>query len=120
MRATNDLRGHTPESWVCVDCGFNTAPSIPTRVEMEQAFADPDRESITAKICENSEVYTVRSRVWESASMEHWPGCLCIGCLENRLGRRLKPKDFDRKHPFSLFPGTARLLSRRGQRKQAA
>jgi len=46
--------------------------------------------------------------------MEGWGGCLCIGCLEKRIGRRLKPKDFLRDHPFNLMPGTQRLLERRG------
>jgi hypothetical protein len=39
-------------------------------------------------------------------------GCLCIGCLEKRIGRRLKPKDFT-DHPFNQLPGTPRLLNRR-------
>jgi hypothetical protein len=40
-------------------------------------------------------------------------GCLCIGCLEKRLGRRLRKRDFDRKHPFNQMPGTPRLRNRR-------
>jgi hypothetical protein len=36
------------------------------------------------------------------------------GCLESRLGRKLKPKDFQRGDPFGLLPGTQRLLKRRG------
>jgi len=40
-------------------------------------------------------------------------GCLCIGCLERRLGRRLTPKDFSRRHPFNKTPGTGRLIERR-------
>jgi hypothetical protein len=41
---------------------------------------------------------------------------LCIGCLEKRLGRRLKPKDFQRDHPFNAYhmPCTPRLRDRRG------
>jgi hypothetical protein len=35
MTTTTDLRGKTPESWCCVDCGVNTAPGHPTREEME-------------------------------------------------------------------------------------
>jgi hypothetical protein len=42
-------------------------------------------------------------------------GCLCIGCLEKRIGRRPKPKDFDPDHPFNEMPTTPRLLDRRGQ-----
>jgi hypothetical protein len=61
----------------------------------------------------DSEVYTVRDAIWEKAGMEPFGGCLCIGCLEKRLGRRLKPKDFDWNHPFNALPGTPRLLNRR-------
>jgi len=107
----DEAAGDRTDSYACVDCGFNTAPGIPnakrTRLEVA-AFG-----SITSTTDENSEVYFVKSRVWEAANIDGWGGCLCIGCLENRLGRRLKPKDFDRNHPFNSMPGTARLLSRR-------
>jgi hypothetical protein len=33
-----DLREKTPETWACIDCGINTAPGQPTRVEMEHMF----------------------------------------------------------------------------------
>ena len=54
----------------------------------------------------------VRSTVWKAAGMEGYGGCLCIGCLEERLGRKLKPKDFMRDHEFNAMPGTERLLNR--------
>jgi hypothetical protein len=38
----------------------------------------------------------VRSVVLAAAGMEPLSGCLCVGCLEARLGRRLIPKDFKR------------------------
>lgn len=60
-----------------------------------------------------SEVYAVFDKVWKAANMGGYDGCLCIGCLEKRLGRTLTPKDFDRKHSFHSFPGTKRLLARR-------
>jgi hypothetical protein len=63
---------------------------------------------------EHSEIYTVHDRLWKRPGMRPWGGCLCIGCLERRLGRWLKPKDFDRDHAFNRMPGTPRLLSRRG------
>jgi hypothetical protein len=104
--------GDRTDSWACVDCGFNTAPGFANakRIRLEVAAFG----SITATIDENSEAYFVKPHVWQAANMDGWGGCLCIGCLENRLGRRLKPKDFDRKHPFNSMPGTERLLSRRG------
>ncbi|MFZ0605856.1 MAG: hypothetical protein WAN05_31670 [Roseiarcus sp.] len=65
---------------------------------------------------ELSEVYTVRSKIWEAAGMQPMGGCLCIGCLERRLGRMLTARDFLPKHPFNTFPGTERLLARRAAR----
>jgi hypothetical protein len=102
------------ESWLCVDCGVNTAPGCPdgpqTRIDM----------AITGESkCEfdsNTEVYDVQSAIWKKAGMRGWSGCLCIGCLESRLGRQLRPRDFtshDRK-TWAQFPCTERLLNRRG------
>jgi hypothetical protein len=64
-------------------------------------------------ITNDSELYIVRDSVWKAAGMEPWGGCLCIPCLERRIGRRLKPKDFPR-HPFNDFnmPRTERLADR--------
>jgi hypothetical protein len=38
------------------------------------------------------EYYMVAGEVWDAAGMDS--GYLCVGCLENRLGRRLGPSDF--------------------------
>jgi hypothetical protein len=42
---------------------------------------------------------------------------LCIGCLEARIGRKLKPKDFESGHAFNGpdMPATPRLKERRKQ-----
>jgi len=61
---------------------------------------------------EHCEVYTVRDAVWKAAGMEPMGGCLCIGCLEKRLGRKLKPKDFP-DHAFNDLPCATRLFARR-------
>jgi hypothetical protein len=109
------LKGKLPESWVCVDCGVNTAPGLFNRAEMEAAFAaQGDRDDgVEQHITSGSEVYTVRDAVWKAAGMEPMGGCLCIGCLEKRLGRVLRPKDFLRGDPFNAVPtGSARLLKR--------
>jgi hypothetical protein len=82
-----DLRGKTPESWHCVDCGVNTHPGSLGRVEMEQAFAQQDAAGalwaaelgVTTTYNERSEVYIVRNSVWAAAGMEPFGGCLCIG-----------------------------------------
>ena len=29
------MKGRTPETWLCVDCGINTAPGMPSRVEIK-------------------------------------------------------------------------------------
>ena len=76
--------------------------------------ADPASMTVvTYTFDEHCEVYTVRDSVWKAAGMEPMGGCLCIGCLEGRLGRRLIPKDFPRRHPFNSLPGTERLIARR-------
>jgi hypothetical protein len=118
-----DLRGLTPESWHCVDCGVNTHPGSLGRAEMGQAFRwqnaagalRVEEPSVTTEYSEGSEVYCVRNSVWAAAGMEPYGGCLCIGCLEQRLGRELRRKDFVRNHSFNSMPGTPRLLERRAR-----
>ena len=69
---------------------------------------------VTMVFGEHTECYLVKAKVWEAAAMEGYGGCLCIGCLEQRLGRQLRPKDFVRNHPLNQTPGSQRLLERRG------
>ena len=80
---------------------------------MEQDFAVVRVKQSAQTVNELSEVYTVKSKIWRAAGMQPMGGCLCIGCIERRLGRMLTPKDFLPKHPFNGFPGTERLLARR-------
>jgi hypothetical protein len=54
-------------AWPCADCGTDTA---------------------------QSEIYMVHDHVWQTARGPD-PGFLCIGCLENRLGRQLTAGDFE-------------------------
>src|SRR5437773_8738584 len=85
-----DLRGETPESWHCIDCGVNTAPGMLSRVELEREFAAGAlrlKEGVSFSLDNMTEVYTVRAKVWKAAGMEPFGGCLCIGCIEKRLGR---------------------------------
>src|SRR4051812_25386893 len=113
--AKRDLRGLIPESWACCDCGINTAPGCPNRQQAEEALArDWNKQGFENTFGELSEVYSVKAKVWKAAGMDDFGGCLCIGCLERRLGRTLVPKDFVRRHPFNSLPGTERLLARRG------
>jgi hypothetical protein len=124
IMATMDARGMIPESWACIDCGINTAPGLTNRTQTEQALAGPRaRLSVTQTFDDRTEVYLVKPAIWRAAGMEDdkelWDrtgtmsGCLCIGCLEKRLGRILTSRDFVRNHPLNLLPGTPRLLSRR-------
>jgi hypothetical protein len=68
----------------------------------------------TLKITDKTEVYDVTNEVWKAAGMEAYGGCLCIKCLEKRLGRKLKPQDFRLDSPLNYIPvGTPLLLKRR-------
>ena len=117
MMKKTDLRGKMPESWACIDCGINTAPGFLDRKQMEQALAlDWNDQGVHQTIDEFSEVYTVKPKIWKTAGMGPMDGCLCIGCLERRIGRVLTPMDFARKDPFNKMPGTERLLTRRSSR----
>lgn len=112
-----ELKGLIPESWCCIDRGTNTAPGFKGRAEMEaavEALGDTwsNGAGVEQRIGDDSEVYTVRERIWNEAGGPS--GCLCIGCLEKRIGRQLRPKDFQKGHPFNVLPGTPRLLKRRG------
>lgn len=63
----------------CDDCGDDVTPY--------DAYGRPEEGSW--------EWYMVQSEVWEAARREgELPSILCIGCLEDRIGRRLTPSDF--------------------------
>jgi hypothetical protein len=102
-----------PQSWNCIDCGFNTGPGMKTYKQVERAFHRTGQ--IKQTICNKSEIYMVKTSVWKKAGMKYSSGCLCIGCLEERIGRELTPKDF--RDDFKTVPGTPRLLDRRGPRR---
>ena len=92
-----DLEGLYPDSWACVDCGVNTAPGLPIRAEVANAYAAGALKvepGVTFHITDQCEIYTVRDSVWKAAGMAPKGGCLCIGCLEVRLGRMLVSADF--------------------------
>src|SRR5262245_48337537 len=106
------LKGLQSEHHNCI-CGYNTHPGAPPR-ELAEFLMNRDGE-IPMTVTENSELYMVRDAVWKQAGMEPYGGCLCIGCLEKRIGRKLKPKDFT-SHTFNdpRLPCTDRLRDRRG------
>jgi hypothetical protein len=110
LKETGIPDGNVTEDWICVDCGINTAPGAPDGPTMLQEIELTGKSTFT--VGTDTEVYTVRDSVWKKAGMEPFGGCLCIGCLEKRLGRKLKPKDFP-PHALNGMPGTERLLKRR-------
>ena len=59
------------ESFLCLDCGSNTAPG---------------GDGL-------DEYYMIENEVWCSVNPSG-EGMLCVGCLEDRLGRKLSPEDF--------------------------
>jgi hypothetical protein len=122
LQGNNDLdfKGTWSESFLCVDCGFDTSPGNLNRAEAEQEAKRQVRSgkrkwSISVRHTTQSETFYVHDHVWKAAGMGPWGGVLCVGCLEQRIGRRLTPDDFDPDHPFSFLPGTPRLLERQGR-----
>jgi len=60
----------------------------------------------------NDEYYMVHDRLWLRANPQGH-GKLCIGCLEKRIGRTLRPRDFkDCPLNTSFFGKSDRLVSR--------
>src|ERR1700730_9185858 len=85
-------------SCICKDCGMRTTPSIGKRV---------------FRHIRCWEYYMFQNKLWAAAGMKK-KGFLCIGCLEDRIGRRLTPRDFTVSpinDPDDLFK-TPRLVSR--------
>ena len=103
---------NTPLTWHCVMCGTNTHPGAKGRIALREDLATKGKSRL--RFDHRTEVYRVHDAVWKRAKVAPHDGCLCIGCLERRLGRKLKPKDFDLSHPLDAIPGSKRLLQRRG------
>jgi ClpX C4-type zinc finger len=102
----------------CVDLCFklveekrnNPDPAVkPARAADPLHCVDCNRNTL-------SEWYMVRNAVWAAAGMTPDGGCLCVGCLERRLGRQLNHSDF--KNANATGPYSARLTAalRRGAR----
>jgi hypothetical protein len=109
------VKDNIVESWLCVDCGVNTAPGLldgpATRIDL--ALNGKSRQ----RYDRDTEVYSLKKAVWKRTGVRAWGGCLCISCLEERLGRRLHPRDFDQHDRiWHEMPSTERLRSRRGLR----
>ncbi len=88
----------TAASAPCRDCGIDTTP----------------RDGEGNPHVSGWEWYVVRDEVWKQATSDE-RGILCIGCLEERLGRQLTPQDFaDLPINKATAVDTARLGERKG------
>ena len=112
MRHLRMMRDNITESWLCLDCRDNTAPGVLDGPTTRRHFVAGKK--IKNRAGPDTEMYMVRNALWLKAG--NADGCLCVGCLEARLGRKLRPKDFSKDHPFNRkgFPATPRLRDRRG------
>jgi hypothetical protein len=61
------------------------------------------------------EYYYVNSELWAKTGIGSQDGMLCIGCLENRIGRKLLPEDFTDAYVNNIkfTPMSQRLYERR-------
>ncbi|WP_246763828.1 hypothetical protein [Rhizobium bangladeshense] len=76
-----------PKEFECVDCSVNTGDTC--------------------------EYYMVHDELWEGVGMTPHGGMLCIGCLEDRLGRMLTSRDFtDAPVNWGIFRQSVRLGDR--------
>jgi hypothetical protein len=88
-RMSRDMhRAITKVDFLCKDCGFDTH--------------------------KGNEYYMVQNAVWREAKGGR--GLLCIQCLEKRLKRRLKPKDFTNAPINIIFPRSRRMNARMPRR----
>ena len=102
-----------PLDWHCVDCGFDTFPEDDGRASVEAAREGRDHKLSYPTF--RTEVYTVNQEVWDASGIDSHGGCLCVDCLEERIGRRLQPSDFPKDNGLNTFPPyvyTPRLASR--------
>jgi hypothetical protein len=115
FRKDKAVQDNIVESWLCVDCGVNTAPGCLSGPELRIALA-LSSGGVEQTYTRETEVYDVKYSIWKQVGIRPWSGCLCIGCLEERLGRQLRPKDFSRhdRDCWAHLPCTERLLNRRG------
>jgi hypothetical protein len=112
LHADYRRRDNITESWLCVDCGMNTHPGCAPGPIVRQELKTKGETVI--EFGPDTEIYMVRAGVWKRAGMEPWGDCLCVACIERRLGRRLRPKDFDWNNELNDLPGTPRLMKRQG------
>ena len=104
--ARADALGHTAFDVHCVDCGTNCCPAV------------WEGCTVLPALPHTWEFYWVHDKVWTRSGMGELDGSLCVGCLEARLGRRFRPKDFNfsrSENQLALFYITPRLAKRQGR-----
>jgi hypothetical protein len=112
------LSSGVTESWACVDCGVDTAPGCSAEAEVMKALHRPGRRTKVVgrmRFTRKSQLRSVRNTVWKRTGPGRLGRMLVRRCLEKRIGRKLKPKDFLKEHPLNdpRLPCTERLRKRR-------
>src|SRR5262249_10220981 len=121
---------HTPDNWDCIDCGRDTLPGSNYRLFKMLGLPVSLRGSVKAGTkkrpstieislqppTHNAEMFALHSRIWRAAGAPD--GCLCVGCVERRIGRKLTSRDFLKRHPLNKPASyvSRRLRDRRGDK----
>jgi hypothetical protein len=90
---------------------------LPKRVRDRYVCNDCDVNVLTA-----GEFYMLKPEIWEGQLGLGWEDNLCIGCLEQRLGRKVGPLfvDFAWSPNYRwMYPTSPRLLDRYGFKQDA-
>lgn len=92
-----------------------TPRAIRRRAEIDQARIDSRclvcGDETTFRADKQDEWYMIRDALWLKANPND-DGKMCIGCVELKIGRRLRPKDF-RPAPVNRVEFKGRVVSKR-------
>ena len=89
--------------------------------ELEDITAPPLCAECNVDTLRAREFYMVADATW-LATCDTYKGFLCIGCIERRLGRRLKPDDFTDapvNNPAGCSPRLRARLTARAEKPAA-
>lgn len=97
-----------PGNLDCIHCLIKKHPGIPSEHRLEIAWIHyiqqenkPYNIDKGCKDCRGiDQPYMVLNSVWKAAKMKK--GFLCLACLEKRLNRRLKLRDFMQNAPINF------------------
>lgn len=83
--------------------------------EVEDKFKDFECVDCTINTHYINEYYMVQFELWNSVMVHQNSGMLCIGCLEDRLGRTLTTNDFiEAPINYGIFGWSDRMRDRLG------